>query len=649
MDKKTAQARTPGKTTPARTVSLGTVAQAKVRTPAVTTRRPRESRQQAVDAPVTHRPAPLHENVAGPALQAQPPFDEGASYTRALDRSVHTQIAKLTHGLSPASIMGAYMDWLAHLAASPGKQQELVSKALRKSARLALHSLRCGTGTAEPCIDPLPQDRRFTAPEWQQWPYNLIYQSFLLNQQWWHNATCGVRGVTPHHELVATFITRQMLDMWSPSNFLLTNPQVLAETMRSGGQNLVQGAQNFARDALQTINDAPAEGRARFRPGHEVALTPGKVVLRNDLMELIQYTPQTPKVFAEPVLIVPSWIMKYYILDLSPQNSLVRYLVDKGHTVFMISWKNPGASDRNHGMDDYRTLGVMAAVDAVSAVVPDRKIQALGYCLGGTLLSIAAAAMARDDDDRLQSLTLLASETDFTEPGELGLFIDESQIAFLEDMMWEKGYLDGKQMAGAFALLNSVDLVWSRMVQDYLMGQDKPLSDLAAWNLDGTRMPYRQHSEYLRSLYLDNDLARGRYRVGRKPIALSDIRVPMFVLGTQRDTVSPWLSVYKIHMLTDTEVTFCLSSGGHNVGVVNPPGPGVKRSYQVATREADARYVDPQAWAAEAPSHDGSWWPEWESWLSRHASGQVAPAAMGNAKAGLPALQDAPGSYVLMT
>lgn len=575
-------------------------------------------------------------------------MDDAQVMTRALDRIVHTQIARLTKGLSPASIAGAYLDWLTHLAVSPGKQQELVLKSLRRSARIASHALHFGLQPAEPCIDPLPQDRRFAAPEWQQWPYNMIYQSFLLNQQWWHNATTGVRGVTPHHEHVTTFMTRQVLDMFSPSNFLLTNPQVLAATVRSGGKNLLQGAQNLARDAFEQLTDKRAHGAEHFRPGHEVALTPGKVVLRNDLIELIQYSPQTTTVYAEPVLIVPSWILKYYILDLSPENSLVRYLVDKGHTVFMVSWKNPDANDRNRGMDDYCRLGPMAALDAVSAIIPGQKIQALGYCLGGTLLSIAAAAMARDADARLRSLTLLASETDFSEPGELGLFIDESQIAFLEDMMSEKGYLEGKQMAGAFALLNSVDLVWSRMVHNYLLGSDKPMTDLGAWNVDGTRMPFRQHSEYLRSLYLDNDLARGRFLVEGKPVALSDIRVPMFVLGTQRDTVSPWPSVYKIHMLTDTEVTFCLSSGGHNVGVVNPPGPGVKRSYQIATRSAEAQFVDHETWATTAPEHAGSWWPEWESWLSGRAGAQLTPPQMGNAEAGYQALQAAPGQYVLV-
>jgi polyhydroxyalkanoate synthase len=339
--------------------------------------------------------------------------------------------------------------------------------------------------------------------------------------------------------------------------------------------------------------------------------------------------------------------MKFYILDLSPANSLVRYLVEHGHTVFIVSWKNPDANDRGLGMDDYLKLGVMAALDAIDAILPQRKVQALGYCLGGTLLSIAAAKMARDDDDRLRSLSLLASELDFTEPGELALFIDESQLAYLDDLMDEKGYLDGKQMAGAFAMINSRDLVWSRMEHEYLMGSSQPVSDLIAWNADATRMPYRQHHEYLRSLYLHNDLAEGRYLVDGKPIVLSDIRVPVFALGTQRDTVSPWRSVYKIHLLTDTEVTFCLSSGGHNVGVVNPPGPGVKRSFQVATHGAGDRYIDPDTWLDTVPTQPGSWWPKWEAWLERHGGRRVAPPAMGGRKRAANAMDDAPGQYVL--
>ncbi len=591
-------------------------------------------------------PSPRTPASAQPS-QPAPRDDSQPSALTQLDRSLHAQLAHLTQGISPTSVVGAYMDWFTHLAISPGRQTELLLKAQRKAARLALHAAHGPDSCHTACIDPLPQDRRFDAPEWRQWPYHLMAQAFLLNQQWWHSATSDVPGVSAHHEHLATFFTRQWLDMCSPSNFLWTNPEVLAETARSGGANLVQGAKNRAADLLRLANGQPPPAMQEFRPGHEVAITPGQVVFRNHLIEVIQYTPQTSTVFAEPVLMVPSWIMKFYILDLSPHNSLVRYLVEQGHTVFMVSWRNPDGQDRELGMDNYLQDGVMAALDAVGDIMPKRRVQALGYCLGGTLLSIAAAALARDGDERLKSVTLLASELDFTEPGELGLFIDESQLAYLDDVMGEKGYLDGKQMAGAFAMLNSRDLVWSRMEHEYLMGRPLPVSDLIAWNADATRMPMRQHHEYLHQLYLHNDLAEGRYRVGGRPVALTDIRVPVFALGTQRDTVSPWHSVYKIHLLTDTELTFCLTSGGHNVGVVNPPEPGVPRSYQIAQHAASDRYQDPEAWAATAPAHPGSWWPAWTQWL-RHQSGRrVAPPALGGAAA--THLGDAPGRYVLMT
>ncbi len=567
-------------------------------------------------------------------------FDE-----HVLDRQADAALARLTFGLSPASLIEAYSDWAMHLAASPGKQATLVQKAVRKALRLWLHAAHCTTETG-PCIEPLPQDKRFVGKEWQTWPFKLMYQSFLLNQQWWHNATTGIRGVSKHHEEVVSFAARQILDVFSPSNFILTNPEVLAATAQQAGGNLKNGLANLLEDWQREIAGKPPAGAENFRPGETVAVTPGKVVFRNKLIELIQYAPTTDTVHAEPVLIVPAWIMKYYILDLSPENSLVKYLVDHGHTVFMVSWKNPDAEDRELGMDDYRRLGVMDALDAVSAIVPNQKIHGVGYCLGGTLLSIAAAAMARDQDTRLKSLTLFAAQVDFTDAGELTLFIDESQVRFLEDMMWEQGYLDTKQMAGAFQLLRSNDLIWSHRLRSYLLGQRQKMTDLMAWNADATRMPYKMHSEYLHDLFLENALARGRYKVDGRPISLADIRVPIFAVGTVRDHVAPWQSVYKITTHPATDVTFLLTSGGHNAGIVSEPGHP-RRTYQTTTKKSGDTYVDPDSWQQSTPTKDGSWWPEWQAWLAERSGKKAAPPALGAPKPGAAPLMDAPGSYVL--
>jgi poly[(R)-3-hydroxyalkanoate] polymerase subunit PhaC len=564
------------------------------------------------------------------------------------DRSLHAVIARITAGLSPAALAQAYLDWATHLAYSPGKRLQLIDKATRKAVRFANYAFRCATqgGQAECCIEPLPQDKRFAAEDWHSWPYNFIHQAFLLNQQWWHNTTTGVRGLSTQHENMVEFTSRQMLDMISPSNFLLTNPEILRHTASKGGMNLVSGFQNLIEDWERVVSGKKPIGTEKFVVGHDVAVTPGKVIYRNRLIELIQYEPAADKVRPEPVLIVPAWIMKYYILDLSPQNSLVKYLTEQGFTVFMISWKNPGPDDRDLGMDDYRTLGVMDALDAVNAIVPNQKVHAVGYCLGGTLLSIAAAAMARDDDDRLRSMTVLAAQTDFTDAGELMLFINESQLAFLEDMMWEQGFLDSRQMAGAFQILHSNDLIWSRMVREYLMGERQPMTDLMAWNADATRMPYLMHSEYLRHLFLENDLAEGRFMVAGKPIALSDIHVPIFAVGTLRDHVAPWRSTYKINFQTDTEVTYLLTTGGHNVGIVSEPGHQ-GHAFQVMTRIHDGHYLDPDTFLTNAPRKEGSWWPEWITWLDAHSGATVPPSAVGAPEGDYAPLCDAPGTYVL--
>ncbi len=627
------------------------------RTPVATTAEPLESRA-AVQNARNVIPLAVGGGAVGGAPRAAttdggsaPPEDRDSysvtAFADIADRSLHAGVARITGGLSPAALAQAYLDWAIHLTFAPGKRMQLVDKAVRKAVRFGNYAYRCAMEGEKPdcCIEPLPQDRRFAGEEWQKWPFNFMYQSFLLQQQWWHNATTGVRGVSKQHEHIVEFASRQILDMFAPSNFPLTNPEILRRTVATGGANLVKGLQNFIEDLERAASGKKPLGTEKFVVGRDIAATPGKVVYRNRLIELIQYAPATAAVRPEPILIVPAWIMKYYILDLSPQNSLVKYLTEQGFTVFMISWKNPGPEDRDLGLEDYRRLGIMSALDAVSIIVPNEKIHAAGYCLGGTLLSIAAAAMARDNDARLATLTLFASQTDFTEAGELMLFIDESQLAFLEDMMWEQGFLDSRQMAGAFQMLRSNDLVWSRIVHDYLLGGREAMTDLMTWNADAMRMPYRMHSEYLRKLFLDNDLAEGRVVAAGKPVTLTDLRVPIFAVGTERDHIAPWHSTYKINLQAETEVTYLLASGGHNAGIVCAPGHG-GHSFRVHTKEASQHYLDPGRFLTEAPRKDGSWWPEWSAWLRSRSGVPAAAPRMGAPQAGYPALGDAPGTYV---
>ena len=591
---------------------------------------------------------PLADGQATPdRLDLQRDSFAATAFGEILDRYTHAAVARATGGLSPSALMSVYLDWWVHLATSPGKQIQLLDKATRKSARFARYAADCMVSHAETCacIMPLPQDKRFRDASWSTPPFNLMHQAFLLNQQWWHNATTGVPGVTPQHERAASFVARQLLDVLSPSNFPWSNPEVLARTQKELGQNFVRGFQNFIEDWDRNAASKPPVGAERFTVGENIAVSPGKVVFRNDLIELIQYQPTTKTVRPEPVLITPAWIMKYYILDLSPENSLVRFLTDQGFTVFMISWKNPDPADRDMGMEDYRRLGPMAALDAVETITQQSRIHAVGYCLGGTLLSIAASAMARDGDDRLASISYFAAQSDFTEAGELTLFINESEISFLEDMMWEQGFLDAHQMLGAFQLLRSNDLIWSRNVKTYLMGERVPVNDLMAWNADATRMPYRMHSEYLRKLFLENQLATGKYEVDGRAIALSDIRTPVFAVGTETDHVAPWRSAYKVHLLSDTDITFVLTNGGHNAGVISEPGHR-NRHYRMRTTAADQQYADPDTWFTLATPCAGSWWPAWVAWLVDKSGPRRKPPAIAAAERGYPVLGDAPGTYV---
>ena len=576
------------------------------------------------------------------------PANTSLSMTERLDPTVHAAIARSVASLSHASALLAATDWALHLAASPGKCMDLTRLAMGQGEDLAAYARERMTAGADQqarhSVRPPFEDRRFTAPEWQHWPFNYLHQSFLRTEQWWAAATHGVRGVEKHHENVVAFAARQLLDMFSPGNQLATNPVVLQRTLQQGGANLMRGMQNAADDFQRLATGKPPAGTENFVVGRDVGITPGKVVLQNRLMELIQYTPTTETVHPEPILIVPASIMKYYILDLSPHNSLIRYMVDQGHTVFCISWKNPGYEDRDMGMDDYLDLGFHAALDAVNAIVPKQKVHATGYCLGGTMLAIAAAAMARDGDERLASMSLFAAQTDFSEPGELALFIDESQLNLLEAQMAETGYLKASQMAGAFQMLRSYDLLWSRMVNEYLLGDRAPMNDLMAWNADATRMPAKMHSQYLRRLFLNDDLSEGHYPVRGKPVSLGGITLPTFMVGTVTDHVAPWRSVFKLHLMSPAEITFALTSGGHNAGIVNPPG-NPRRHYQLLTRAAGGSYVAPDEWLQKAPEAQGSWWPALLAWLQARSGAPVKPPRTG-ASAYKPVC-DAPGRYVL--
>ena len=568
--------------------------------------------------------------------------------TTDFDRVLHSWVGKLTGGVAPTALALAYVDWIAHLVTQPGKMNDLLAAAVHKHAQLAAFSASCALNSkSDKCSELRNSDARFRGDGWDEWPFNVYAEAFMLGEEWWQQATATVQGVSQHHRDLLAFLARQLTDTCSPSNFPLTNPQVLKTTIDRGGLNLLEGMANGLEDLFRQTSRSRPVGAENYIPGRTVAVTPGKVIHRNRLMELIQYSPQTKEVHAEPILIVPAWIMKYYILDLSPENSLIRYLVERGHTVFMISWINPGRPERDLGMDDYREMGVMAALDILQTVVPGQKIHGVGYCLGGTLLSLTAAAMARDGDERLATMTLFAAQVDFEEAGELLLFIDEAQLTFLENMMAEQGFLDKGQLSAAFNLLRSKDLIWSRAIDEYLEGRRQPMFDLMAWSADSTRLPFRMHSEYLRSFFLNNDLSEGRYMIGGEGVALTDIRAPIFAVGTEKDHIAPLRSVYKIYLYSDTDVTFVLTTGGHNAGVITPPGQA-RRNYRMGFRSAEDRYVHPGRWYENTPPTEGSWWPAWQQWLVEHSSGKQPPPGIGAPRQGTVAIEDAPGTYVQM-
>ena len=560
-----------------------------------------------------------------------------------IDRILHAAVGRMTGGVSPIGLSLAYLDWASHLLASPGRISELMRCATVEAVR-GFDLARTEARAHEPVATAMPDDRRFASEAWQKFPYSAYVHNFAAIQKFWNEAV-QVHGVSQRHQALLAFLARQALDMVAPSNHFLTNPDILARSLESHGANLFNGWLNALDDLSALALGKKPTREGRLRVGVDIATTEGVVIARTAIAEIIQYKAKTANVNAIPIVIIPAWIMKYYILDLSPTNSLVRFLVDAGFTVFMVSWKNPGAEDRNISFDDYRTEGVMAAIRTALAVTGARKVHLTGYCLGGTLAAIAACAMARDHDDRLQSLSLFASQTDFHEAGELRLFINDSQLALIEDMMWMRGYLQAHEMAGTFHILRSNDLIWSRIISNYAMGERERPADLMQWSDDTTRMPYRMHAEYLRMLYLENRLSEGQFMVGDHPVALRDITIPVFLVGTEWDHVAPWRSVYKLHLVAECDVTFVLSHGGHNAGIVSEPGHA-GRHYRIDTQHKGDAFIDAQNWFDTHVPIKGSWWPSWIDWLRSRNSTLVPQPAIGNCDKGFPPQEDAPGTYI---
>ncbi len=570
-----------------------------------------------------------------------PQFDDEA--VENIDSKLRAKIAKLTSGMSPMQLVLAYSDWLGHLAIAPARRLQLLQNLAGKIKDVSSAAVKTFSENADespPHTSPL-----FKHELWKKGPFNILARSHQATMSWLKELGTDISGMDSSNAELVNFINEQIFQLLAPSNFPLTNPEVLKTTKDERGRNLLKGISNLQRDIQKTLLKKNTPDMGDFVVGENLATTPGKVIFQNELMELIQYKATTSSVAQEPVLIVPAWIMKYYILDLTPEKSLVKYLVDQGKTVFMISWKNPEKEDRELCLDDYLKSGFFAALDAVKAIAPNTKINAVGYCIGGTLLSIGAATLAREDDDILNSITLLAAQVDFTEPGEIKRFLGASQMSFLDSLMWTDGYLEAASMGEAFKALRAEDMIINPAIERYYLGRETKPNALMAWNADGTRMPAKMHSRYLQQLFMENQLASCKYLVDGKPIALQDIRTPFFVIGTTTDHVAPWKSVYKIHNFVRSEVTFLLTNGGHNAGIVcGEEHP--RRKFQLATYDPMDKYMSPETWAEANETQQGSWWPAWNYWLDEHSIGEVPKRTIGASKKGYKIIREAPGEYV---
>ena len=546
----------------------------------------------------------------------------------------------------PLHLTQTFMDFTAKMLADPNRLVQAQVELWQQYMKLwQVTAQRMMGQTVEPVAEPARGDKRFNDPAWKdEVVFDYLKQSYLLTARWLQGTIKEVEGVDDKTARKVDFYTRQFIDAVSPSNFAMTNPQVVKATVESKGENLLKGLQNLLGDLergkgnlliRQTDMDA-------FKVGGNVATTPGKVVYQNDIMQLIQYAPSTEEVYEVPLLIVPPWINKFYILDLKPENSFIKWATEQGYTVFVVSWVNPDERLSKMVFEDYMNQGPLAALDAIEKATGQRKASAIGYCIGGTLMAATLAYMAARNDDRIVACTFFTAQVDFSEPGELGVFIDEDQLASVEEMMSKKGYLEGSEMATTFNMLRANDLIWSFVVNNYLMGKDPFPFDLLFWNADATRMPAAMHSYYLRNMYQKNLLSQpGGIVLDNVPIDLRNIRIPVYIQAGKEDHIAPVRSVYKATQLFSGPVRFMLAGSGHIAGVVNPPR---NKKYQHWLNETDKNPPTLAEWQAGAKEFPGSWWHDWDKWLSA-LSGPKVPARVPGT-AGLPAIEDAPGSYV---
>lgn len=545
--------------------------------------------------------------------------------------------------VDPFNMMGAMVEGGKRLAMDPVGLGRANLKLWQEYIGLWQYAAGALTGrNPAPVATPAPGDRRFKSDAWQDSPvHDVLRQSYLITANWLLETARGVNGLSEKDAHKLRFHTEQIVNALSPSNFPLTNPEVIKETLDSGGQNLMRGLQNLARDmkagggALRiTMADPDA-----YELGKNVATTPGKVVFQNDVMQLIQYEPTTKRVYRRPLVIFPPWINKYYILDLQPENSFVRYAVSRGYTVFLVSWVNPDERLATKTMDDYLREGIFGALDAVEQATGQREVTTIGYCIGGTLMGAALAHMAASGDDRIKANTFFAAQMDFSEAGDLRVFIDETQLEQLDRRMSKKGYLDGDDMYAAFNLLRSNDLIWSFWVNNYLLGKDPLKFDLLYWNGDTTRMPRALHMYYLREMYLKNNLSKpGGITLDGVPIDLTKVKTPIYLQASREDHIAPYPSVFKAVNLFSGPVRFALAGSGHIAGVINPPSA---KKYNYWMNEAQP--ADLNEWMDGAESFDGSWWDDWDRWLKGHSGSKVVARVPGDGE--LPVIEDAPGSY----